>query len=57
MSPAGRSASERVRVTASRRAAPRLATRAVADELTDQTTVGDIFVRGLMRAQLRLAAS
>ncbi len=57
MSPAGRSASDRVRVTASRRAAPRLATRAVADELTDQTTVGDIFVRGLMRAQLRLAAS
>lgn len=57
MSPAQRPASERVRVTASRRSAPRHTARAVADELSDQTALGDIYVRGLMRAQLRLAAS
>lgn len=57
MSAAQRPASERVRVTASRRSAPRHTARAVADELSDQTALGDIYVRGLMRAQLRLAAS
>lgn len=57
MSPAERPASERVRVTADRRTAARHTARAVAEELSDQTALGDIYVRGLMRAQLRLAAS
>ncbi|WP_460825475.1 hypothetical protein [Nostocoides australiense] len=57
MSPAQRPPSERVRVTASRRSAPRHTARPVADELSDQTVLGEIYVRGLMRAQLRLALS
>ena len=57
MSPAARPPSDRVRVTASRGRAPRHTMRAGADELSDQTALGDLYVRGLMRAQLRLAAS
>ncbi|WP_344065633.1 hypothetical protein [Nostocoides vanveenii] len=52
-----RHAPERVRVTASRRQAPRHTTRPVAEELSDQTTLGTIYLHGLMRAQLRLALS
>ncbi len=48
---------ERVRVTSSRRGAARHTSRPVADELAEHTVLGDVYVRGLMRAQFRLAAS
>jgi hypothetical protein len=47
----------RVRVTSSRRRAIRHLDRPVAEELTEQTRLGDVYVAGLMRAQLRLSAS
>lgn len=47
----------RVRITASRRSAPRHLARPTSEELTDETELGEIYVRGLMRAQLRLSAS
>lgn len=47
---------ERVRVTSSRRAAPAPARRPLQAELDEQTTLGEVYVRGLMRAQFRLAA-
>lgn len=47
----------RVRVTSSRRGAPRHTDRPVAEEVTEQTHLGEVYVAGLMRAQLRLAAS
>lgn len=48
---------ERVRVTSSRRAAPAPARRPLQAELDAQTTLGEVYVRGLMRAQFRLAAT
>ncbi len=48
-------APRRVRVTSSRRGAPVRAARPVALELDEQTVLGDVYLEGLMRAQLRLA--
>lgn len=50
-------APQRVRVSASRRSAARHTTRPVAEELSDETDLGEVYVRGLIRAQLRLSAS
>ena len=47
----------RVRVTSSRREATRHTARPAADEVAEHTDLGEVYVRGLMRAQLRLAAS
>lgn len=44
---------QRVRVTAPRRGRPRRST--VVAEIDAQTVVGDIYIRSLMRSQLRLA--
>lgn len=45
----------RVRVTAPRTASEPGATYPVAREMAEQSDVGDLFVRSLMRSQLRLA--
>lgn len=45
----------RVRVTSSRRGAPRVRARRGAADLDEQTELGDVYLDGLMRAQLRLA--
>lgn len=50
-------ASGRVRVTSSRRGAGHVELTAMSHEIDAQTTLGDVYVAGLMRAQLRLAAS
>ncbi|MEI2774521.1 MAG: hypothetical protein V9G19_00825 [Tetrasphaera sp.] len=47
----------RVRVTSSRRGAPHPTNRPVAEDVSEQTHLGEVYVAGLMRAQLRLAAS
>lgn len=47
----------RVRVTSSRAAAPRRRHRPVAAELSEHTELGEIYLRGLMSAQLRLSLS
>ena len=52
--PAGR-AGARVRVTAPRQAAPAGAPFSVSRELDEQSEVGEVFVRALIRSQLRLA--
>lgn len=49
-------APERVRVTSSRRDARRALARPVANEIDEQTGLGDLYLAGLMRAQLRNAA-
>jgi len=46
-----------VRVTSSRRAPAAPARRPLQTELDEQTTLGEVYVRGLMGAQFRLAAS
>lgn len=46
---------ERVRVTSSRTGAVRRSDRPVARELDEQTGLGEVYLRGLMRAQLRLS--
>lgn len=45
---------QRVRVTSSRRGAPAPRRRPLAAALTEQTDVGELYLRGLLRAQLRL---
>lgn len=46
---------QRVRITSSRASATRRASRRLHDEIAEQTAVGDVYLRGLMRAQLRLS--
>ena len=46
---------ERVRVTSSRRGAVHHRSRPVTHEIDEQTELGDVFLDGLMRAQLRLS--
>lgn len=48
-------AAERVRVTSARRGARRAKARPVASEIDEQTVLGDVYLEGLMRAQLRNA--
>lgn len=48
---------ERVRITGSRGAARAPARRPLQAELSEQTELGEVYLRGLMRAQLRLAAT
>lgn len=45
----------RVRVTSARRGARPSRSRPVASDLDEQTGLGDVYLAGLMRAQLRLA--
>ena len=47
----------RTRVTSSRRAARAPVRRPLEAELDEQTELGAVYLRGLMRAQLRLAAT
>lgn len=47
----------RVRVTSSRRSAAAPGSRALATDLDEQTELGDVYLEGLMRAQLRLSLS
>lgn len=47
----------RVRVTSSRRAVRASARRPLVAELSEQTELGEVYLRGLIRAQLRLAAT
>lgn len=47
----------RVRVTSSRVGAPARAPRRLREEIDEQTGLGDVYLRGLMRAQLRLSLS
>lgn len=46
---------QRVRVTSSRRGAIRARSRPIARDLDEQTGLGDVYLGGLMRAQLRLS--
>lgn len=46
---------QRVRVTSSRSAGPVPGARPLARELDEQTGLGEVYLRGLMGAQLRLA--
>lgn len=48
---------ERVRVTGSRRTSRAPVRRPLEAELEEQTVLGEVYVRGLMRAQFRLAAT
>ncbi len=45
----------RVRVTSSRRGAAAARSRPISSDLDEQTELGDVYLRGLMRAQLRLS--
>ncbi|WP_392543272.1 hypothetical protein [Oryzobacter telluris] len=47
----------RVRVTSSRKGATPMRSRPVSRELDEQTVLGDVFLAGLMRAQLRLSVA
>ncbi|WP_377640187.1 hypothetical protein [Oryzobacter terrae] len=47
----------RVRVTSSRKGAATMRSRPVARELDEQTGLGDVYLAGLMRAQLRLSVA
>jgi hypothetical protein len=47
--------SQRVRITSSRASAARRADRRLSEEIEEQTGLGDVYLRGLMRAQLRLS--
>lgn len=55
--PDPQSTPERVRVTSSRRAARAPLRRPLEADLDEQTELGEVYLRGLMRAQLRLAAT
>ena len=55
MSPERSGTPARVRVTSSRRGALQAGTRPLAHELDEQTELGDVYLDGLRRAQLRLA--
>jgi hypothetical protein len=46
---------QRVRVTSSRRGAAAMRSRPVSRDLDEQTGLGDVYLDGLMRAQLRLS--
>ncbi len=46
---------QRVRVTSSRRGAAPMHARPVTRDLDEQTGLGDVYIAGLMRAQLRLS--
>lgn len=48
---------QRVRVTGSRRPARAPERRPLQAELSEQTELGEVYLRGLMRAQFRLAAT
>lgn len=48
---------ERVRVTSSRRTSRPPVRRPLETELDEQTVLGEVYLRGLMRAQFRLAAT
>ena len=50
-------APERVRVRGSRRGTRAPARRPLQAELSEQTELGEVYLRGLMRAQLRLAGT
>ncbi|MGD8199273.1 hypothetical protein ACQE98_01250 [Ornithinimicrobium sp. W1679] len=52
---AARRHTSRVRVTSSRRGAPPVRQRTPAADLVEQTGVGELYLEGLLRAQLRLA--
>lgn len=45
----------RIRVTSSRRGAGRPTSQSIARDLDEQTGLGDVYLAGLMRAQLRLS--
>ena len=47
----------RVRVTSSRKGAAPMRSRPVSRELDEQTVLGDVYLAGLMRAQLRLSVA
>jgi len=47
----------RVRVTSSRRGATPMHARPVSRDLDEQTELGDVYLDGLMRAQLRLSVA
>ena len=47
----------RVRVTSSRRGAAPMRSRPVSRDLDEQTGLGDVYLDGLMRAQLRLSVA
>ena len=49
--------SQRVRVTSSRRGAAPMHARPVSRDLDEQTELGDVYLDGLMRAQLRLSVA
>ncbi|HET7761572.1 MAG TPA: hypothetical protein VF140_00300 [Phycicoccus sp.] len=51
----GSDAPQRVRVTSSRRGAARARSRPVSSDLDEQTELGDVYLDGLMREQLRLS--
>ncbi len=55
--PRGAAPTQRVRVTSSRRGASTPRRRTVTSALVEQTGVGELYLRGLLRAQLRLAAA
>ena len=55
MTTPGQSPPQRVRVTSSRRGASRARTHPIARDLDEQTQLGDVYLDGLMRAQLRLS--
>ena len=48
---------QRVRVTSSRRGATPMHARPVSRDLDEQTELGDVYLDGLMRAQLRLSVA
>ncbi len=47
----------RVRVTSSRKGAAPMRSRPLSRELDEQTVLGDVYLDGLMRAQLRLSVA
>ncbi len=55
--PGGSPSTQRVRVTSARRRAARHTRRTMAADLSEQTDLGEVYVTGLMRAQLRLSLS
>lgn len=56
MTPAGDDTPTRVRITSQRAAAKRRTPRTAALEIDTQSEIGNIYLRSLLRAQLRLAA-
>lgn len=53
----GAAPTQRVRVTSSRRGASTPRRRTATSALVEQTGVGELYLRGLLRAQLRLAVA